>query len=416
MIREVVFVICISASLYCFPNSRDQIDQYNQETVDLLDDLDSCLARVDYAIERAETIGYEYGQGYALYLKGYIHRMQDDLGKAFLANLKGLNILAGNDDERAPETLVRLYLNTGEILEKHFKYEEAAQYYSEGLIIARRENLVNWIIDLHYNTGYAYFLKGELDKAADLIHKAYELAQTEEDEHTIVNALNLMGLIFKDNKMYDTATLFFNKMLTHAYEDLDADKYKGRAYHNLANTYAQAGDTTKAIASFYKALEHKQRRNITTEIFITANDLAELFFKKGDLFLAREMIQRCIENYEEMRLDPDHYKVFDLARKINSALGEQTLVNHYASRYFDENDAFIKQQEELIEIRDQFKMDVLTAGFFIEMERNKRIAQLNKAILWISLLALIVIAYLRIKHIRMKRLVGKAVGELVREQ
>jgi tetratricopeptide (TPR) repeat protein len=415
LIREVVFVICISASLYCFPNSRDEIDQYNQGTIDLLNDLDSCLVRVDYTIERAEDIGYEYGQGYALYLKGYIHRMQDDLGKAFLANLKGLNILAGNDDERAPETLVRLYLNTGEILVKHFKYSEGIQYYSEGLEIAKREKLNNWIIDLNYNTGNAYWRSGDLAKAIDHIHEAFKIAQQENDEYTLVNSLNQMGLVFKDNEMYDTATLFFNRILTHPYEGLDADKYKGRAYHNLANTYAQAGDTIEAITAFYKALEYKQKRNRPTEIFITQNDLAELFFKNGDLDLAKEMIQRCIENYEEMRLDPDHYKVFDLARKINSAMGEHTLVNHYANRYFDENDAFIKQQEKLIEIRDQFKMEVLTASFFGELERNKRIAQLNKAILWISLLALIVIGYLRIKQIWMKRLVGKAVGELVRE-
>lgn len=413
MIRTLItFIFFINASFSIYANSRDEIDHYNQETIELLSDLDSCLIRVDHTIERAENIGYDYGLAYAFYLKGYIHRIQDDLGKAFLANLKGLSLLQEIGDKRAPETMVRLYLNAGEILERHFKYDDAIKYYQEGLEVAKKQNLTQRIIDLSYNIGNAYHSKGDLTMAVNFIQESYKLAQSEGDEHTMVNGLNLMGLIFKDNYKYDTATFFFTKMLTHSYQDLDEDKYKGRAYHNLANTFTKAGDTLKAISTFNKSLEFKRKGNKPDEVFITENDLAELYYFQGDYVLAREIIERCIQNYDQMRLDPDYYKVFHLARRVNSAIGEYSSIDQYADRYFDENKKFIEQQRKLIEIRDQFKMEVLTASFFVELERNKRIAQLNQVILWISILSLMIIGYLKARQIWMKRVVGSAVRNL----
>ena len=412
MNRLFLLIVFISISTCSFASRWEELDLYNQETIDLLDDLDSCLLRVDYAISLAENVGYDYGKAYALYLKGYIHRTQGDLGKAFLANLKGLSILQHEHDERAPETLVKLYLNTGEILEKHFNYEEAIQYYSEGLAIAKKENLTEWIIDLTYNAGYAHLLRGDMESALVYTHQSYKLARSEEDEYDIVNALNLMGMLLTDNHKYDTAELFFDKILQYEYVDLDANEFKGRAYHNLANTYAQSGDTTSAISAFKNALLYKKKRNKPEEIFITENDLAEIYYALGKYDKAYEMISNCIEHYDLMPLIPDNYKFFDLARKIKAALNEYSLSNHYANRYFEENEKFINQQEKLIKIRDQFKMEILTASFFVELERNKRIDTLNKAIVLILILSALIIGYLKIKQVWIKNLVGKELDKL----
>ena len=315
-------------------------------------------------------------------------------------------------DERSPNLFINLFVNTGEILERHFNYEEAIQYYTEGLVIAHNENFNQWIIDLNYNIGYAYLSKGNLVKAVDYIHESYQLAQIEEDEFTIVNSLNLMGLIFNRNQRYDTAALFFNKMLEYDYLNLNINKYKGRAYHNLANTYAQSGDTINAISAFKKALLYKNKRNKPKEIFITENDLAEIYYSLGEYDKAYEMTLSCIEHYDLMLLTPDHYKVFDLARKIKAAINHHQLSNQFANRYFEENERFINQQEKLIEIRDQFKMEILTASFFVELERNKRIDTLNKAIVLILILSALIIGYLKIKQVWMKNLVGRELDKL----
>ncbi|MEM6830156.1 MAG: tetratricopeptide repeat protein [Bacteroidota bacterium] len=415
MLRLFILLLSLSATIYCNANRRDEIDQYNQETIDLLNDLDSCLKRVEYAIVQAENIHYDYGQAYGLYLKGYIHRMRNELGKAFLANLEGLNALKNMHDKRAVETQVRLYLNTGEILKKHFKYEVAIQYYTEGLALARKHNLTEWVIDLNYNIGSAYKSNGDFEQATRFIFKAYQLAQSEADEHTVVNALNLVGLISSDNHQYDTAVLFFNKMLDYKYKSLNVAKYKGRAYHNIATTYLQSGDTSEARNAYYQALELKVVRNKPSEMFITEYDLAELYYSQGNYMEAHKMTLRCIGNYENMRLHPDHYEVFDLARKTSVALEEHQQADHYANRYFEENKKFIKEQERLIEIRDQFKMEVLTASFFGELDRNKRISNLTDVIIWILVVSISAIAYMKIRQVWMKRVISRELDKLVRD-
>lgn len=394
---------------------RDELDQYNRKTIDLLDDPDSSLRRVEYAIEEAKSINYDYGEAYAYYLKGYILRMQHDLGKAFLANLKGLNLLQGDTDKRTPETLVRLYINTGEILKKHFKYDEAIEYFLEGLKIAKKENLEKWIIDLHYNLGNTYKWKGNYNQAYDYLLDAYLHAKRKNDEHTIVNALNQMGLIFKENQNYDSAIVFFDKMISYPYEALSSAKYKGRAYHNLANTYAYAGDTVPAYEAFKKALEYKTKRNNPSEIFITENDFAELLFAKGEFEQASIMAENCIESYEKVRLHPDHYKVFDLFRKISASKSDYIQADKYADRFFIENEKFIRQQENLIEIRDKFKMEVLAASFLGELERNKRISILQTSLICVLIIAIVIIAYLKGNQIMVRTAIQKELLEWANE-
>ena len=58
-------------------------------------------------------------------------------------------------------------------------------------------------------------------------------------------------------------------------------------------------------------------------------------------------------------------------------------------------------------------MEVLTASFFGELERNKRIANLNETIVWILIFSAMIIGYLKFKQIRIKNLVGKELDKLV---
>lgn len=409
-----VFAIFLLALTTPNLTTEKEIDEFQEESINYLDtDLGQAMEMIDHSIEEAQDIGYNYGEAYGLYLKAYIHRVQDDLGKAFVVNLKALNVIQFLHDERAIDTKVRLYVNTGEILKKHFQYKEAIQYYSEGLEIAKEYDLDQWVINLTYNIGNAHRWQGDLNSAVDYIHKAYQLAKKGEDERVIVNSLNLMGLVFKETGRYDTASLYFKKMLNYPFEKLNADKYKGRAYHNLANTYKEAGDTVLAEQTFLKSLEHKRTRGKISETFITEVDLAELYYERNRLIEAEQLSANCLSGYEDVRLDPEHYKIFDLCRKINFALGDYQSVDYYASRYVDESTAFIKQQEVLIKVRDQFKMEILTASFFGELERNKRISKLWDAIYFILLLSTTIISVMVMKRIWVRKEIEKEVKKLM---
>ncbi|GAB4232747.1 MAG: hypothetical protein Tsb0034_05630 [Ekhidna sp.] len=152
-----VFAIFLLALTTPNLTTEKEIDQFQEESINYLDtDLDQAMEMIDHSIEEAQDIGYYYGEAYGLYLKAYINRVQDDLGKAFVVNLKALHAIQFLDDERAIDTKVRLYVNTGEILKKHFQYKEAIQYYSEGLEIAKEHDLDEWVVNLTYNIGNAH--------------------------------------------------------------------------------------------------------------------------------------------------------------------------------------------------------------------------------------------------------------------
>jgi len=409
-VSGILTFIFLAFTTQPFLSTETAIDQFQKETINYLDsDLDNCLFRINQSITASQDLDYDYGEAYGLYLKAYVHRTQDDLGKAFVVNLKALSILNAMMTSRAIDTKVRLYLNSGEILKKHFKYDEAIQYYKEGLEIAQNNNLENWVIDLQYNIGNAYRGKGDLSNAFDYIHRAYTRAIPRDDEHTVVNALNIMGLIFKDNGSHDTARFYFQKMLTYDYHKLNENKYRGRAYHNIANTYGQVMEYDKAEVAFKKALNEKRIKNRPKEVFITEIDLAELYHQMGRLEDADRLAKACVSKYDHIGLDPDYYKIFDLQRKISSDLERFEELDFYANRYVEESTKFVAQQEELIRIRDQFKMEILTASFFVELERNNRISYLNQIIIMLLMTVIVILLVFKCAQVLSKRSLEKEI-------
>ncbi len=403
-------------SVLCFGFSRDELDQYNEKTIALLDDLDSCMLRVEYAVEQAEEINYPYGMAYALYLKSYILHEQNDLGKAFLTNLKALNILSDLQDERSSDTQVRLYLESGEILEKHFKYEDAIRYYKRGLEIAEQHDFSRLIMRTSYSLGLSYYLMEDWNNARKFINKSFILAEDLKHEAVAADALNLMGLVFKSSGQPDSAKHFYQKMLEDRYDDAyNRSKYKGRAYHNLANLYAQTGNNASALLAFAKALEYKMATQDMSQVFITEKDLAELHYTLGEYEKASEMIRSCMTKYQNMWIDPEHYAVFDLARKIAAASQNHELTKYYTNRYVEENEKFLERQAELIEMRDQFKMEILEASFASEQERNMRISNLHKVIVSLLVLSLVVVSYVKLKQVWVKHQLARELDQLVKE-
>ncbi len=368
--------------------SPESIDKFNKETIKFIEnDPNVTFERLDSVIQMSKDIEYGYGEAYALYLKGYTHKINDNSGKAFLSYLKALDLLKGIDSDRAADTKSRLFIETGSILRVHFKYDEAIKYYDEGIKLAKEYSLERWIIDISYNKGFALGEMGNLDQAINLLQETLNLAKRENSERMIVNCLNLIGLTFRDNHQYDMARSYFEQMLSYDYQKLNKYKYHGRAYHNIATTYVLSGDLTTAESFYDKALlEKKQYKNVTG-LFITQIDLADVYYQTGRIDKANELASAGIAKYDQLSLSPDYYKIFDLQKKIAAARNDLAGVVAFSDQYVVENNKFLDQQKELIKIRDQFKMEILSASYFSNLQRERRIADLYTYILY-GLLAL----------------------------
>lgn len=404
-------------SIFIAPEiTPEWIDQFNQRTNEQLDqNFEYSISRIDSAIILSQRINYTYGEAYALYQKGYLMNESNESGKALIANLTSLRLLEILEDADAIETRIRLHINTGLILHKHFKYDEAILHYNEGLEIAIANGLDAWQSELYYKIGYSYKKQGNLNESIDWFKRAYENSVNLNDDYILVNSLNMLGLAFSTNGSYEKAREYFQLVLDHEYKTVSESKYFGKAYHNIANSFLSQDNFELAEANFNKALVYKNQRNRVSEVFLTKLDLANMYFLSGDLEKSYSLANSCASVYSQLKNSPDNYKLYSLLRKIEFKQGNYRKAETYATTYEKENQKFLHQQQELIQIRDQFKMDILTASYFSELDREKQISELTSAIYFIILFIFIGFIIWKIRQLYVKRMLERELRTAIQD-
>lgn len=366
-----------------YASEKETILEIHNNCYSLLDtNLDSAILLANKAEGLSEQEEEYFLQAQSLFIKAYALRMKDDQGKAFIANLKALDILENLSDEKSINLSLNLLINTGDILINHYAYPEAVQYLNEGILLAEQHNIQNKLLLLLYNKGMALRYSGRYDEALIIFNQTLTLANELNDGLRILRSLNQKGLTLKDLKKYDDARATHMKMLEFKFSDEPINKYKGQAWHNIGLSYVEEGKPEKAILPYLEAISHKEQDNNPSELFITYLDLSETYLKIGDLEEAKRYAQTCAPLYEQIPLSPDNYKFFNLMSEIAHQRNDSEGVRTYAQKYFDENEKFLEQQREILEVKDRYKMEVLTAGFFSELEANKNMSLMER-VLWL---------------------------------
>ena len=365
-----------------YASEKETIIEFHNKCYALLDtNLDSAILLANKAELLAKHEEDSYLQAQSLFIKAYAYRMKDDQGKSFISNLKALDLVTNLTSEKEIKLHLELLINTSEILMNHFAYLEAIQYLEKGIELAKQYNIQNRLLLLLYNKGISLKSNGNLEEALDTFNETLTLAYELNDELRILRSLNQKGLTLKDLKSYKSARTTYHEMINFQHSEKYENKYKGQAWHNIAGTYVGENDFERAKNAYLNALSYKMKRNKSEELFITYQDLAETLLKMNQIEEANHYAQLCLPLYSESSLDPDNYKFFNLMSEIAHQRNDSEGVRKYAKLYFEENEKFLNQQREILEVKDRYKMEVLTAGFFSELHADQNISILEK-VLW----------------------------------
>ncbi|RED92828.1 tetratricopeptide repeat protein [Marinoscillum furvescens] len=363
--------------------SSNAIEALHEEAYGLLDDApDRAMQLADEALRLAERANDNYLQGQSLFIKAYLYRQKDDMGKAFVINLEALEVFKRSSEPKALESRVKVLLNTGEILKKHHVYAQAIKYYNEGIALAKNEDWKRRLVKLHYNKASALHDFGNLEEALEEVDIAKGIAEELNDELRIIRCLNQRGLILKDMKAYDAARTSFQEIINYPFSEISGDVHIGRAWHNIGVTYSDEGRLSGARLAYEEALPW---RTDDRSLFLTYADLSRVYMDLKLTARAQETAALALPLYEKQTLLPENYEFFNTYSQIAFLTGDMAGSHEYSQRYIAENRKFLMLQEEILQVKDQYKMEVLAAGFFTEQQANKTRSQLQNY-LWLSVL------------------------------
>lgn len=413
----ITSALLLLASILPMQN-REDVDQARFAAYDYLDQdqLDSAIMVMDEAILDAKKINYDYGTAKSIFVQSYLYRIDNQLGKSFELNLKALKILESTDDERTPTTLAQVYGNTGEILINHFKYQEAIKYFDQGLQIAIKYSLDERTQNLLYNRGYAYRKAKELERAISDFERSLKMAEKLGDEWMILNSHNMLGKVALDYQEFEQARKHFQEVINYPFEEEPTDEYKGMTYANIGKSYLLEGKISQARTAFTNAISHNNNIDDHTQLFETQLALVELNLSINDMGQAWHYGTQAVKSYEHTILSPDNYRLFNLLTSIAFEQNQFTQAQDFYHKYVEENEAFIQAQKETLELSEQYKMELLTASFFKDIEKQEQMAQLNSIIYLLLGLGLLSLIFVRAKKYLLKKSLEQAFREVAQKK
>ncbi|MEM6814402.1 MAG: tetratricopeptide repeat protein [Bacteroidota bacterium] len=367
------------------------------------------LFLTDSSLSMSQDISYKWGIGNSFYIKAYLFAERNELDEALLYYLKADHVFKNIRQDKFVKEHLDVTLNIGVILSRNKNHEEAIKLYLQAIKVADEDLYSKRRLQLLYNLSSTYRDWGDLSNAIDYLEQTARLANKLENSRLLLKSWNLLGLIHQDNGDFDKSRQFYEKIISHNSAN---DEAISKAYHNLANTYVKVSDYRKAELLFKKALLIKRNLDKPHILFRTLREMARVNVATVNLEIAEKFAREAEEIYSDIYHVPETFEIFHMLHSIYNQIGDYEKANNYANKYAKEVTYFYEQQKTIISLKDQFKTDLILAGFQQELAAKVKAEMFWKWIYAILFVFSIIILVLYVKRMMMRRIVSRAIVQL----
>ncbi|MEP0368168.1 MAG: hypothetical protein ABJN36_20025 [Cyclobacteriaceae bacterium] len=366
----LISLICISTVLYASSVKEDLTAAHKHIYTLLSSDPDLALKLSQESEIKAHNAGLIVEEANSIYIQAWLLKKQKlELGKSFILYLKALDLLKPvyKSSKESLNIYLELLVNTGNILIEHHALDEARIYFEESLRIALENDLSKDVSMSYRRIANLEKDQGNIKQALDFIELSMKYAKISKNEKEIARATNSKGLLEIDAGYYERARQTYKGLLDFKYSDNDfGNDYTGKAWHNIGHSYTKEQNHTAAIIALKEAEDIKLKNGTERDWFITLKDISETYFKMGSLDMSESYALKALKHYNKVQLQLMNYELYEQLASIYFTKGDYVKSREYTEKFLAENDKFIKMQEQIQRTKDQYKMEILAAGFFAE--------------------------------------------------
>ena len=124
----------------------------------------------------------------------------------------------------------------------------------------------------------------KLNDCFDYAYDAFKIFEIYNNPVGLAGALNLMGVVYFYNAMFELALEYFLKAL-HLLKETEDYITMSRLLNNMGEVYREVGNLDEALISYNKALDLCEKYNYMTNIAVILENMGEIYFKKTRLFI-----------------------------------------------------------------------------------------------------------------------------------
>ena len=367
--KVFIFIVLLSSSIIAHAaNSADQIKALHELSYTLLDtDKDSAfqIGVKTELMSRKEGLIWE--EANSIFIQAWVLENSGSSGEAFKMYIIAIELLEKNGlkNEREQKLYLQLTRNIGYILLDHEAFNSAQKIFERGLTRAFSFNNINEASRLLVSLSQIHQERKNFTRSTEYINRALSLTDKIEEKNLII-ILNQKGINEKNQSLYAESRETYRNLIERISNNSELVSYIGTAQHNIAHSYMVEGLLDSAVIFHLREIETNKLFFDPQAIFIAFLDLSEAYLNLGSYQKSITSGERAAIHYENVRLHPEHFFLFNILSKAHTALEQYEKAQYYSERYMEENEKYLKAKEMLAQIKEKYQMEELAASFLSE--------------------------------------------------
>ena len=414
--RYSIFVFSLLATLYSNASLKDDIKVLHESAYTLLDtNKDSALLISINAEQMAKKAKLVWEEANSIFIQAWIQSYTNRSGDSFHQYIRALSLLKSHleTDIQNQKLYLKMSRNVGLLLSNHGAFPQALRFLDSGLDIALHKGYTSEAANFLCVEAAMYCRKKDFHNALVTINAALEYHDI--DEKTLFKIWNQKGLILINQNRIGESREYFRRIIERTTGNSDYQYQLAQAVHNIGYSYFSEERYCNALVQLESSDSIFMGTGYNESYFQLLNDLTEANFRLKNYSNTNSTGFRALELYHHAELTPDNYSLFTTLSKSYAALGNYQEAQKYAEMYMAENEKYLKTQEMLMKVREEFHMEELTARFFMSIDDVQ-----DKSLYWIILsiisssFTIILLAGMTKNHLA-KRALKKSLQEISRD-
>jgi class 3 adenylate cyclase/tetratricopeptide (TPR) repeat protein len=251
-------------------------------------------------------------------------------------------------EARQREKAQAYFTMAGELAARLYANGEAAEYFKEAIVVARKQGTVDQLIHLYAQRGRSLELDGQYDEALSNYQELEELGRDRAEPKLRLEALLSLALLAATPTSAHDPELageLVQAALSLA-EELDDPKSLTRGYWISGLRHGSYGDTQASVDDFEEARDLARKHGLQEQLAYILNDLSSPYVfqyrlvealdalqEAGELFEALDNLPMLVDNRSNYATTASYFlplneahttcvQALTLARKIGSRWGE----------------------------------------------------------------------------------------------
>lgn len=256
------------------------------------------------------------------------------------------SLLAQAEKQKLTECEIEILNGIGIIYESRQIYDEAMKYYLRGLRIADKYALNYYQAMLHNNIGLIKIETGDAQGAKKDFEKGLELSKPLGELRLEFNLINNLGLVSRQLQNFEASVEYYKKTVKLS-KSIGFPVGRATAYVNLAGSYLELADYSKALSAVDSALFQFAKLRQSENLGKTYLLKTQIHLAQNQLELAQKAIDKTIELHQKSPSALNYAKAFELLAALEKQKGNYQLALDHLTRYHELQDSIDRETDNI---------------------------------------------------------------------